>query len=264
MPLVTAWLKPPRGTKGQDHLATIATCEALYQQLLPGITNVTNRARCYSFYPWLIKTLDQKGLPRDPKSLINLVRRAECVWCLIGINHEDGGESWAHGGGLAGRDKLVPAWQEISKGGSLDLDDYATLDEEPMRYFKNRLGGLGQYYLGVFKDLEILSGDTRQGLRYFRPRGDLLADVFAGTVDGDRFFRALRDGRITRQLLDRLADFCPCQLAGNPRERGALLDLFLNRKGTFFEESEMARRHTLVLILDLAQRLRLSPSAHAP
>lgn len=51
MEIVTAWVKPPIQIRGLDHLGVQAPCINIYGRLLPGITNVTDRARYYSFYP---------------------------------------------------------------------------------------------------------------------------------------------------------------------------------------------------------------------
>ena len=45
-----AWVRPPEPIRGLDHLGVQAPCIALYGQLLPVITNVTDRARYYSFH----------------------------------------------------------------------------------------------------------------------------------------------------------------------------------------------------------------------
>jgi hypothetical protein len=45
----TPWVKPPDAIVGLDHLAVTS----LYDKMLPGITNATDRARDYSFYPIL-------------------------------------------------------------------------------------------------------------------------------------------------------------------------------------------------------------------
>ena len=58
-----AWVKPPEPIRGLDHLGVQAPCIALYGQLLPGITNVTDRARYYSFYSWLLWSF--RKLPRQ-------------------------------------------------------------------------------------------------------------------------------------------------------------------------------------------------------
>ena len=49
-----AWVEPPLAIGGIDHLGTLAPCIHVYSLLLPGITNVTERARYYSLYPWLL------------------------------------------------------------------------------------------------------------------------------------------------------------------------------------------------------------------
>ncbi len=59
MEALTAGVKPPRQMGGLDHLAVQAPCINIYGRLLPGITNVTDRARYYTFYPWLIWALEK-------------------------------------------------------------------------------------------------------------------------------------------------------------------------------------------------------------
>ena len=49
-----SWIRPSEPIRGLDHLGVQAPSIALYTQLLPGITNVTDRARYYSFHPWVL------------------------------------------------------------------------------------------------------------------------------------------------------------------------------------------------------------------
>lgn len=60
-PVETVWLKPPQQIGGLDHLGIQAPCIQIYSQLLPGITNVTDRARYYSFYPWLLSQFEKQA-----------------------------------------------------------------------------------------------------------------------------------------------------------------------------------------------------------
>lgn len=46
---------------GLDHLGIELVSVNLYQAMLPGLTNVTERARYYSFYPWIIHRYAQEG-----------------------------------------------------------------------------------------------------------------------------------------------------------------------------------------------------------
>ena len=87
MPTTTAWVKRPAPKKGLDPLAVQAPCINLYGQLIPGITNVTDRARYYSFYPWVVWVLDQRCGQKSRGDLIRWLRRADCLFTLIAIRH---------------------------------------------------------------------------------------------------------------------------------------------------------------------------------
>jgi hypothetical protein len=47
--------------EGLDHLGIEVVSINLYSFLLPGITNVTERARYYSFYPWVLHRFAQNS-----------------------------------------------------------------------------------------------------------------------------------------------------------------------------------------------------------
>jgi hypothetical protein len=70
MPIATAWVKPAPAVTGRDHLGTIAPAESIYGVQLPGVTNITARARYYSFYPWIVRELEARRPKcwRSPRS----------------------------------------------------------------------------------------------------------------------------------------------------------------------------------------------------
>jgi hypothetical protein len=76
MDIYTSWVKPPNAIGGLDHLAVQAPGISLYGKMLPGITNVTDRARHYSFYPWIVWALKKSGL-HYRYTFIDLFRNAE-------------------------------------------------------------------------------------------------------------------------------------------------------------------------------------------
>lgn len=257
MNFTTEWLKPPPQIKGQDPLGVRAPCENIYSQLLPGITNVTDRADLYAFYPWLIWALERHDGPLKKKPFFETLRRAECLHTLIGNWHTNhtGEGSWQHGASLVGRDKLTPALASLEAGKSLKLSTYATLDEESgTRYFKNKLGGLGQYYLGPLRDLGIVEGDVRE-IKYVAERGGILAEHFEKKINRRLFFDTLEKDRISLEDVKALRLFCPCYLTKNKAKRAALVDLFFNRPGAFFDAAADHRRDSLFLILDLTSQL---------
>ena len=67
----TAWVKPAHEIGGLDHLGVQAPCIHIYSDLLPGITNVTDRARYYSFYPWLLSRFEASGWIKSDQFSIN-------------------------------------------------------------------------------------------------------------------------------------------------------------------------------------------------
>ena len=143
----TDWISPAKAITGRDHLAVQAVSEHLYTGLLPGLTNNTDRARCYLFYPWFVWAFDQRSKKKNAEEMIRVFRKAECLHTLIGIVHElDEGDEWAHGGELVGRDTLVAVANRIVGGETIRLSKYAKLEPaDEDRYFKHKLGGLGRY-----------------------------------------------------------------------------------------------------------------------
>ena len=81
----TGWVLPPNPIGGLDHLGVQAHCTALYAQLLPGITNVTDRARYYSFHPWVLRQFEQRYSDHSPGAFNRVLRRAECLFALAAI-----------------------------------------------------------------------------------------------------------------------------------------------------------------------------------
>lgn len=249
-----AWVRPPEPIRGLDHLGVQAPCTALYAQLLPGITNVTDRARYCAFHPWVIWSFERRYAHHSLHEFRRVLRRAECLFALIAIRHAralDDADHGRHGAGMVGRFELLRIGEDAEQ---IVLDEYAAL-EGPRRYFKNKLGGLGQYYFGPLRDLRILD-HSPQGIAYppgyDRERGRELAEAFALGVAEDAFFRALEAPSITWSDLDDLASFCPCGLRGNPVEHELLLDLFLARSAAYRADGGEARRASLGLMLDLA------------
>lgn len=257
-----AWVRPAEPIRGLDHLGVQAPCIALYGQLLPGITNVTDRARYYSFHPWIIWSFDKRYKDHSLEEFQRVLRRAECLFALIAIRHARrlGDDEALHGKAMVGRDKLLRIQDSASE---IVLDEYAALDGLK-RYFKNKLGGLGQYYFGPLRDLRVLD-HSPQGTGYppgyDRERGRALAEAFSVGVPEDEFFRALEASSLVWEDLDELTEFCPCRLCSNAMEHELLLDLFMARSETYQHDSGLTRRASLGLILDLAgQRHGIQPT----
>lgn len=255
-PTDIGWVEPAKPIRGLDHLGVQAPCIALYAQLVPGITNVTDRARYYSFNPWLIRSFEQRYRNHSIDEFRRVLRRAECLFALIAIRHarvlkdRDAGR---HGLGMVGRQSLLRIAEDSD---AIRLDDHADL-EGSSRYFKNPAGGLGQYYFGALRDLRVLdyTSETEGAIPgYDKVRGSALAEAFATGMPEDAFFRLLEKPKIRWSDLDGLAEFCPCSLRNRQLERTLLLDLFLVRSEAYQSTESTNRRVTLALALDLVDR----------
>src|SRR5437867_6426326 len=81
------WVEPAKPIRGLDHLGVQAPSIALYTQLLPGITNVTDRARYYSFHPWVLWSFERRYKDHSLDAFRRVLRRAECLFTLVAIRH---------------------------------------------------------------------------------------------------------------------------------------------------------------------------------
>jgi hypothetical protein len=253
----TAWVKPPPQVGGLDHLAVQAPCINIYGRLLPGITNVTDRARYYSFYPWLICAFDQRGFTTYNDEFIERFRRADCLFTLIAERHAalSMGDHEDHAGAMVGSNTLAAVARDLADGASIKLSDYSLRQGAKARYFKNKLGGLGQYYLGVLRELSILDGDTANGVKYTRQVGQAMAEHLEAGFDSGLFLAAVEADSVSRTELDALSSLCPCRLAENAGEQEILTSLFFVRD-TFYDVEALPRRRTLQTILQLSSLLR--------
>ncbi len=265
MDLTTAWVKKPTETRGLDHLGVQSPCINMYSQLLPGITNVTDRARYFSFYPWLIWRLEERSEAMTVEDFRQQLRRADCLFTVVAHRHSQRSQAereeedaYRHEVGTIGTNTLHAPVSELKDDSEpLGLSTYATEKPGSNRYFKNPLGGLGQYYIGALHELGFLE---RQGgvVRCTRERGVPAAEAMDMSVPGDRFFAAIDGDLVSAGALDELSAFCPCSLLASPVEQSYLLDLFFGRTPEFREAGEQ-RRLSLALLLQLAVDLQENP-----
>ena len=250
----TGWVKQPTPAVGHDHLGSQAPCIYLYGRLLPGITNVTDRARYYSFYPWFFWAYEKEFSHIDWEEVVDRFRKADCLFTLIALRHagQTDQDEDNHGIAMVGRDTLGKVINEKT----IFLATYATRESDnPNRYFKNKLGGLGQYYLGTLKDFGILVGNSRTGVQYFKERTQDIAEAMDRGVNRALFFETLKNDKVTSEDLDALSSFCPCQLSVSATaEQTTLVDLFFDRSN-IFEKEGLQRRLTLSLMLHLINAL---------
>lgn len=254
MKIETAWVSPPQSIGGLDHLGTQAPCVLIYSQLLPGITNVTDRARYYSFYPWLIWSYDQR-YPKDETKFVEFFRRADCLFTLISERHarRTDRDNERHGVAMVGRVQLLQALDRLESGAALKLSEY-TSQESAHRYFKNPMGGLAQYYAGTLADLKLMDASAKPWIKYTKEHGAPLAVQVNSTTPADRFWQVVESDDVKLDDLDALDAYCACRLAESVGECQTLTDLYFDLNNAY-EQEGLQRKRSLGLILHLTRSL---------
>ena len=256
MVLNSAWVRNPTVASGQDHLGVRAPSEYVYTYLMPGITNVTSRARYYSFYTWLFRAIELHQGNLRTHQTFDIIRRADCLFSMVGIFHHNllGRPDDNLHTGFTGWRTLAPIVARIHDANTeVRISDYTGIDDADNRYFMNKLGGLGQYYVGPLLGAAILDRDDTGNLVYTEDRGLPLCEAVDDSVNREAFFDALEEDVINAQTLQSLSGFCACQLEEAQAEREALSMFFLN-DGPYNVASSERRPDTLHTILELCRR----------
>ncbi len=190
------WLARDRDfTEGIDHLGVQVVSTNIYARLLPGISNLTDRARYFSFYPWVLDSFARKSPGKSPDDWRIWIRRHEFTFSAASIAAEvaDKIDEDAAGGVIGAR----AARRIVNKKGAatVDIHDATRIENGKAAkgtYFKNREGGYGQYYknqmtvLGLMRHDEDRKAPDRQLTKY---AGEKLSVV----VEQAKAFRDLRE-----------------------------------------------------------------------
>jgi hypothetical protein len=241
-----------RKKNGLDPLGMQNTSVALYQRLLPGISNVTLRMRYYGYYAWLSSVYARRKGDTNPKTWQRFVRRAEALYALTA--QQRGGET-----GVAGI-----LWAQ-AKLGAADGNEIAFGDDSepgsPTHYLKQAWGAYGAAYAGQLFDIGVFSEVTEHSLPAPSPGvGEDLAACFEAECAGlaQRYFDAIERGVVGRDDLDRFAPLTPSGIRVNGEERQLYEQLLFADVG-IDRPADQDRRKTLLLILELARQLGRSP-----
>ena len=146
---------------GLDHLGIELVSVNLYQAMLPGVTNVTERARYYGFYPWTIHRYAQEGPQvRSKAAWRNWYRALDFTYAVACMAYEQDLQQEL-GSSVVGAERAgevikgEPPSAKIDLRGPSAVEDSGSVPQSGA-YFKNPEGGLGQYYKGSLRDLGVV------------------------------------------------------------------------------------------------------------
>jgi hypothetical protein len=257
------WIQRDRKViDGLDHLGVELVSVNLYQAMLPGLTNVTERARYYSFYPWTVHRYAQEGPKvRSKAAWRNWFRAVDFTYAVACMAYErELGQDL--GSSVVGADLATNLIKNEPDSAKIDLRSPSAVEEtgavpESGAYFKNPEGGFGQYYKGPLRELGVLlehGSTTWPDVQLSNYAGKRIAQ----TLDGKQAFEELKE--LALQGTARLSDLGRLGKAVHPTamepdsEEATLL-----RRIFFGDDSELCqgqqsdhirwRRQSLLLML---------------
>ncbi len=244
------WTKPGSWTLGRDPLGMQATSVRLYRSLVPGLTNVTNRLRYYSFYCWVIELFERTEHSDDPLLWARCIRRAEALYAIASYMHE---AREAHG--LGGGNWAAARRREIGerKAGNFDFRQWTDFRGAPGQYLDAKSGNFGQFYIASMLEVGLLS--PSRGVPLVSERGRAAAKAFEISVGNPLSLleSGIKDGAIDINDLEPLgAAIHPSKIPPGSEEMRILRAFLLDENG---EWSGAKRRASASLVLDVMRRL---------
>lgn len=246
--------------RGLDPLGMQTTSIALYQQLMPGIGNVTLRMRYYGLYAWLVHSYAKHIGDVSSNAWRGYLRRAEALYALV--TALEGSEKVATTTtpdaafelGVAGVTWAIQAVTTFPEG-ELDFSKNCDLDSGASQYLAQRFGAFGAAYGAQLVEVGLLQYLEKHPIPVPTPdSGDALALAFEAAI-GDAaplFLSVVAKARVSKRELRKLQQMLPSRIDPVGEERRLYEELLL---GASLKESPKAnaRRLSLRLVLRVAQ-----------
>jgi hypothetical protein len=243
----TSWteaLGVSQDERGQDHLSLASVSQNIYDQVTPGFTTLTNRARYYALYCWILHDYYSGGYERE--DLDTFLRRREYAFALACVSHN-------HDPGSLGEEAVagVRASRRRWRAGVDPLD----LSKHPI---KGKWGGYGNYRNAMQRIGLLRLSETQDSLTESSagaPTGRVLAEAFQSIIEDTTYFKKYRDKYLVpRAVIEEYGQVaCTCQmrdaLDGEVLRR-ALLQPDPPVSDPGLSGMHLARSRTLSLIFD--------------
>ena len=246
------WLEPSlQDTAGRDPLGfNTITLDRILPQLFPGILQLSERARYFSIYPWLLWQFAERRREATGDVLDHFIRRREYELCLAF--------------------KLCPHCQGESAIGSMRAGPHVTANEDPLQRglsIDTPKGGFGLYYRSPLVDLgAVVPAGVPLGeegkptpietLRIQDERAVAMAKAFHEAIKDTAYYQHYErtDMPIPRQVMEALAEqICLCRLPFHEVEGDAVRRLIFEPSTDAPDVVEAcdARRRAFALFLSL-------------
>lgn len=241
------WNKPGTFSAGRDPLGLQAASVRLYTDLLPGLTNVTNRLRYFSFYCWVVRQFELQRHTLDEDKWSIFIRRAEAVYvlaCQIGDS--------AKAFGMAGS---LWAAKHVDFGDDFDFTEWTDGPGQDNQYLKARRGNFGQFYIASMQEMGMLQNTRERIQAVSLGHGLELAEAFGRACPKacNRLLAAIETGRVSRDDCMVISEEAHPAYLDLGSEEAKLLLRYLRGERTD-DKTAPARRATLWNMLNIVKR----------
>jgi hypothetical protein len=233
-PIDPLWTEPLElSQRMMDPLGMSRVSEWIVDELLPGITTLTTRARNYSFYCWVIKDIIEKNKGKKSINLSREITKRETAYVFGSILHDCKRDVDPIG--------VIKARRILS---NTEGDDVNT----EFSVLEHSYGGFGQYYQNAMERLGLVLRTPHMSVP--TPKGEKLGESYKHWIKSTTYYNDyIEKQEIPKKILTDYGNkSCVCLLRENTIERDLLTDVFLEKNNPR-EDLESSRRDTLHLVL---------------
>ena len=230
--------------QGLDHLSLASVSENIYDRVTPGFTTLTNRARYYALYCWILYDYFSGGY--ETEKFETFFRRREHAYALACMSHDH--EPGTPGGAaIVGARSSGKRWR--SGEDPLDLSK---------SHIKNKLGGFNNYRNAMQRSGLLRLSETQDSLTESStgaPSGRALAEAFQSVIENTTYFKQFRDEYyVPRSVIEEYGQTaCLCKMRDAPDGnvlRQALLQPDPQVSDPALRGAHLSRSRTLALAFD--------------
>lgn len=240
---------------GRDFLSYLSVGVNMLEVLLPGISNITDRVRYYSFFSWVLYRYSKSGKPLKYSEFNKYLKIKSLAFLYANtLKYGDTNRS-----GVAG---ITIAKKEI------DQPIYNWTDESIKNYRDSYW-----IYSRKMKQLDITRESSIKKMDHLvRPYGESLAEAYEDSIKNTKYFKQycdVSDLHIPRDVLSSYGDFCGViALKENIKEVNELREIIFKtseivKEGddsffgyiNHFDVAAKPRRESLFLFLEIINQL---------
>jgi hypothetical protein len=256
MTQITDWTKPGSFSAGRDPLGFQAASVRLYTSLVPGLTNVTNRLRYYSFYCWVVWQFEKIHHTTKEDKWIEFIRRCEAaiaLACQIG--------DAPNALGMAGSEWWRHEAADTSKK-YFDLITPTNRPGEDGQYLKAKYGNFGQFYTASMLEMGLIDSASARVYAVTGAAGEALAAAVQDEHPEacELLLKSVKAGRISRSDCEAISEALHPSYLDPSSQEARLLKQFLQGSRVDDPTAEARRislRNILAVVSDSTEKFDL-------